>query len=63
MLTINQRKKNIKDAFSLNEIPTKSRILIINDVLTTRLTTNECARILKESKNSIIGIFIIGAAR
>ena len=56
MLTLNQQKHNIKDAFSLNEIPTTSKILIINDVLTTGSTTNEYARISKKSKISIINV-------
>ena len=62
-LSINQRKQNIKNAFKLIEIPNKSKILIIDDVLTTGSTTNECARILKESKKSIIGVFTISAAK
>ena len=62
-LSINQRKQNIKNAFQLNETPNEIRILIIDDVLTTGSTSNEYARILKESKNSKIGVFTIGAAK
>lgn len=62
-LSINQRKQNIKNAFQLNEIPRETGVLIIDDVLTTGSTSNECARIIKERSNPIIGVFTIGAAK
>lgn len=62
-LSINQRKQNIKNAFQLIEIPSATGILIIDDVLTTGSTTNECARIIKERSKSIIGVFTISAAK
>ncbi|MEW6088843.1 MAG: ComF family protein [bacterium] len=44
-----QRKENIKGAFKLkNKIPVKGkRILLVDDIVTTGATVNECSRILK----------------
>jgi competence protein ComFC len=49
-LTDNLRRENITGAFSvrLNNIANK-RVLLIDDVLTTGATMNECARVLKQA--------------
>jgi competence protein ComFC len=47
------RRKNVSDAFEVNEVNSgliKDKIvLLIDDVLTTGATVNECARVLKEA--------------
>ena len=44
------RKKNVSNAFEVNNGKIKDKIvLLIDDVLTTGTTVNECARVLKEA--------------
>lgn len=47
-----ERKKNVKDAFSViyPDIIKDKKILLVDDVFTTGHTLNECARTLKKSK-------------
>ena len=46
-----QRMKNLAGAFSVRQgcLPPKARILLVDDLLTTGSTVNECARVLKEN--------------
>jgi len=46
-----ERRKNVKDAFSVTcpEIIKGNKILLVDDVFTTGYTLNECARSLKKS--------------
>jgi competence protein ComFC len=44
------RKKNVRDAFAVNDGSVKDKtVLLIDDVLTTGATVNECARVLKNA--------------
>ena len=44
------RRENVSNAFSLRENSVKDKIiLLVDDVLTTGATINECARVLKEA--------------
>lgn len=61
-LSINERKSNIHNAFSVVKSITNSNYLIIDDVLTTGSTANECAKVIKENSFSTVGVFTIGAA-
>jgi len=61
-LSINERQSNINNVFSLNKTIHNSNILIIDDVLTTGSTANECAKVIKKKSNSNVGVFTIGAA-
>ena len=49
-LTRSERIRNVANAFSLNKDVRQKDILIIDDVITTGSTLNECARILKEGQ-------------
>lgn len=64
-LTTNKRKTNLKSAFKINEkyrdLIKDKNILIIDDVLTTGATVDECAKILK--KNGAGRVFIGAIAR
>ena len=44
-----KRFKNVKNAFKLKQPARKNHIVLIDDVITTGATVNECSRILKES--------------
>ena len=46
-----QRRRNVKDAFSLHppEMARDKAILLVDDVFTTGATANECARLLKRA--------------
>ena len=53
-LDYTQREKNIKGAFKLKDKNTikGKRILLVDDVVTTGATVNECSRILKRDGNA-----------
>ncbi|MHB2155344.1 ComF family protein [Calditrichota bacterium GD2] len=48
-LSREERKQNVKDAFTINGEVEGKRILLIDDVITTGSTLNECARELKKN--------------
>lgn len=61
-LSLDERKENVKDAFSLKRkkrIPNKN-ILLIDDVITTGATTAECGRILLQ--NGATKVYIASVA-
>lgn len=53
-LTAWERKRNVKDSFAINKelnFSLKDKIvLLIDDVISTGATVNECARVLKEQR-------------
>jgi ComF family protein len=51
-----ERRKNVKDAFSViyPEIIKGKKILLVDDVFTTGYTLNECARTLKKSGAMVV---------
>jgi len=60
-----QRSENIKGAFRVvneNEIKGK-KILLIDDILTTGATLNECARVLKEAGAIQVNAAVISSGR
>jgi ComF family protein len=50
-LTPKERRHNVRDAFSIkgSESIKGKRIILVDDVLTTGATSNECARVLKKA--------------
>ena len=58
-----ERRKNVKDAFSViyPEIIRDKKIILVDDVFTTGHTLNECARTLK--KSGAIGVICLTLAR
>lgn len=49
-LTRSERVRNVANAFSLNKDVRQKDILIVDDVITTGSTLNECVRVLKEGQ-------------
>lgn len=46
-LPLKERRKNVRGAFECNSDMTGKHVLLIDDVMTTGATLNECARVLK----------------
>tara|TARA_B100001123_G_scaffold335648_1_gene379319 strand:+ start:51 stop:539 length:489 start_codon:yes stop_codon:yes gene_type:complete len=59
MLTKNMRTKNVKDAFTCLEKINNGRFLIVDDVMTTGATVNECARTLIQNGAVAVEIFTL----
>ncbi len=64
-LTKLQRKENVKDSFEIDKkyapLLKEKTVVLVDDVLTTGATVNECARILK--KHGAKSIFVLTIAR
>lgn len=58
-LTRDAREKNVRGAFELRKtsLPRNSKIIILDDVMTSGATLNECAKVLKKSKFTSVGVF------
>jgi ComF family protein len=54
-----RRRENVKGVFSLRGDSAGRRILLIDDVLTTGATVNECAKILQRGKARKVDVFTI----
>lgn len=63
-LSGSRRRKNLKNAFSAKrpQIVSGKKILLIDDVLTTGSTVDECSRILSRSGAGIIEVFTLARA-
>jgi ComF family protein len=57
-----KRQENVKGVFSLNGDPTGKVILLIDDVLTTGATVNECARVLLKGGAEKVDVFTVARA-
>ena len=64
-LSIEERKQNVAGAFQVNDkqkILHDKKIILVDDVITTGATLNECARVLKQAgAKEILGITIAKA--
>lgn len=58
-LTRNQRIQNINKAFIVGKDVSNLSILIIDDVITTGATLNECSRVLKDAGSGIVDIIAL----
>lgn len=53
------RKKNVKDAFTTDDDFTGQRIAIVDDVITTGATVNELAKLLKRKGANNIEVWAL----
>jgi ComF family protein len=59
--TIEEREINVSDAFACTKDLCDKRIILVDDVMTTGATLNECARILKMSGAVYVGCITIAS--
>ena len=59
-----ERSKNIKNAFKVTDVNKVKgkKILLVDDVMTTGSTVNECSRVLKEAGAVKVDIAVIAVA-
>jgi len=62
-MNISERKENISNVFKLHNKPEKHTIAVIDDVLTTGATSNECCRILKEGGAEKVGVITLATPK
>ena len=64
-LNLGEREREIRGAFTIGENARDAihgrTILILDDVLTTGATTNECAKVLKE--NGVRKVYVLAISR
>lgn len=59
-LSRRKREQNVKGAFSLNYKKIKDKtILLVDDIYTTGLTINECAKVLKQNNSGNVMVFTL----
>ena len=61
-LTPEERKINLKDAFTATEDFTGKRVLLVDDIFTTGTTCNECAKELYRAGAKEVMVFALSAA-
>jgi ComF family protein len=61
-LTGPRREQNVKGVFSLGDKPKGKNILLVDDVMTTGATVNECSRVLLKGGTRSIDVFTIARA-
>ena len=61
-LKAEERKRNLKGAFSLNTKVKDCRILLVDDVLTTGTTARECSRILRKGGARDVQVAVLARA-
>ncbi len=61
-LTAGERIANVKSMFSIQapQDTVGRRILLVDDVMTTGATVNECARTLKQAGAALVGVLTVG---
>jgi ComF family protein len=62
--TLTERRENVKDAFSIGRnIAVPKKVLLIDDVITTGATVDECARTLKAGGADWVGAYSFALAK
>ncbi len=61
-LAARQRIENVKGAFEMNTETVPQTIMLVDDVLTTGATANECAKVLKQAGCRSVYVFTLARA-
>jgi len=62
-LSAEQRRKNLRRAFTASAAVAGKNILLIDDVMTTGATARECSRALRKAGTAIITVAVLARAR
>lgn len=62
LLSPQERKENLKDAFGTDMDFTGKRILLVDDIITSGTTCNECAKVLYRAGAAEVRVFCLTAA-
>ncbi len=62
LLSPEERKENLKDAFGTDSDFSGKRILLIDDIITSGTTCNECAKVLYRAGAAEVFVFCLAAA-
>jgi len=57
-----QRRKNVRNAFKLNQDVSGKQVAIVDDVMTTGSTVNEIARVLKKAGAAKVSVWVVARA-
>lgn len=60
-LPAQERKDNVKNAYALSGPMNGMRVMLVDDIVTTGATVNECARVLR--KAGAASVSVLAAAR
>lgn len=60
-LSLPERRKNLKGAFQVNGKPPK-QVALVDDVMTSGSTVNECARVLKQAGCEVVQVWVVARA-
>ncbi|MEO8095782.1 MAG: phosphoribosyltransferase family protein, partial [Pseudolysinimonas sp.] len=61
LLTVDQRERNLRDAFRMRSAVAGHRILLIDDVVTSGATLREAARVLREAGADVVGAAVVAS--
>lgn len=61
-LSEKQRRRNVRGTFLARQRMDRCRLLLLDDILTTGATANECARVLKRAGTSRVGVLTVARA-
>ncbi len=58
-----ERLSNVKDAFTVKELPPGAIVLLVDDIYTTGATANQCAKVCKRAGAAEVHVYTLAAAK